>query len=181
MLEQRQRIWRLWTWFSALRKMTQVVGTKSYIALIKNWVLYLHSSVVVTTCGIDKYVDPTNFRNICNWHPTRQEWQTRELIRKAKFYSANRSESAKEQGWSLSWCVQLACCWFWNSFGAGCCVAQERLLICAATSPLLMLFELDGSSDWFGWLCCGADKYVDPANELCEWEQPKQYEGTKAR
>ena len=29
--------------------------------------------------------------------------------------------------------------------------------------------------------CCGADKYVDPANELCEWEQPKQYEGTKAR
>ena len=29
--------------------------------------------------------------------------------------------------------------------------------------------------------CCGADKYVDPANELCEWEQPKQYEGTKVR
>ena len=22
--------------------------------------------------------------------------------------------------------------------------------------------------------CCGADKYVDSANELCEWEQPKQ-------
>ena len=31
------------------------------------------------------------------------------------------------------------------------------------------------------WACCGADKYVDPANELCEWEQPKQYEGTKVR
>ena len=30
-------------------------------------------------------------------------------------------------------------------------------------------------------MCCGADKYVDSANELCEWEQPKQYEGTKAR
>ena len=25
-----------------------------------------------------------------------------------------------------------------------------------------------------GSMCCGADKYVDPANELCEREQPKQ-------
>ena len=24
------------------------------------------------------------------------------------------------------------------------------------------------------YTCCGADKYVDPANELYEWEQPKQ-------
>ena len=24
------------------------------------------------------------------------------------------------------------------------------------------------------YMCCGADKYVDPANELCEREQPKQ-------
>ena len=34
---------------------------------------------------------------------------------------------------------------------------------------------------FYSFICCGADKYVDPANELCEWEQPKQYEGTKVR
>ena len=40
------------------------------------------------------------------------------------------------------------------------------------------LFKLENS---IRLLCCGADKYVDPANELCEREQPKQYEGTKVR
>ena len=64
------------------------------------------------------------------------------------------------------------------------------VLVCRNfVKELVILFHRISAAPWGHMVstikkksyCCGAEKYVDPANELCEWEQPKQYEGTKAR
>ena len=57
------------------------------------------------------------------------------------------------------------------------------VIFCDLSCSIISSLLADAPADAGGSTCdcCGADKYVDPANELNEWEQPKQYEGTKVR
>ena len=46
-------------------------------------------SLLVICCGIDKYVDLTNFKKISDWQPSNND-NNKEPIQKAKFYLVNQ-------------------------------------------------------------------------------------------
>ena len=50
-------------------------------------------------------------------------------------------------------------------------IALLSVVIDITSKPMIIHLSMSDNS---AWRCCRADKYVDPANELCEWEQPKQ-------
>ena len=91
-----------------------------------------------------------------------------EMIRAVKSFGERQASAQKERGQVTLWCTPV------ENLSAR---KQRRKALNMESQRRLRKGQYSTPSS----TCCGADKYIDPANELCEREQPKQYEGTKVR